>query len=80
MGGFPDLMLMEDVELSLRMKALGGAVYLSPGVTVSGRRWRAGKFIGNIWTVGTLFLRYLLERRLCRTMDEQKYYQKYYRH
>jgi len=80
MGGFPDLMLMEDVELSLRMKALGGAVYLGPGVTVSGRRWQAGKFIGNIWTVGALFCRYLLERRLGAALGRgEGYYRRYYR-
>jgi len=79
MGGFPGLMLMEDVELSLRMKALGGAVYLGSGVTVSGRRWQAGKFSENIWTVGVLFFRYLFERRLGRKADDKGYYRKYYR-
>jgi len=29
-------MLMEDVELSLRLKSVGGIVYLGPGVTVQG--------------------------------------------
>lgn len=79
MGGFPGIMLMEDVELSLRLKALGGAIYLGPGVTVSGRRWQAGKFTRNIWTVGALFFRYLLERRLERKADDKWYYRKYYR-
>jgi GT2 family glycosyltransferase len=44
-GCFPDLMLMEDVELSLRLKSAGEAVYLGPGVTASGRRWQAGSFL-----------------------------------
>jgi rSAM/selenodomain-associated transferase 2 len=79
MGGFPDLMLMEDVELSLRMKALGGAVYLGPGVAVSGRRWQTGNYIGNIWTVVSLFMRYLLERRLGQEVARgERYYRKYY--
>jgi rSAM/selenodomain-associated transferase 2 len=79
MGGFPGLMLMEDVELSLRMKAFGGAVYLGPGVTVSGRRWQAGNFSENIWTVGVLFFRYLLERRIGWKADDKWYHRKYYR-
>jgi rSAM/selenodomain-associated transferase 2 len=78
-GGFPDLMLMEDVELSLRLKPVGGCVCLGPGVTVSGRRWQAGKFTRNIWTVGLLFFRYLLERRLGWKADDKWYYRKYYR-
>ena len=79
MGGFPDLMLMEDVELALRLKAVGGALYLGPGVTVSGRRWRAGNLPRNFRTVVGLFFRYLLERRVGRKIDEERYYRSYYR-
>jgi rSAM/selenodomain-associated transferase 2 len=78
-GGFPGIMLMEDVELSLRLKSVGGALYLGPGVTVSGRRWQTGYFLKNLCTVVGLFLRYLLERRLGRKPDEKWYYRKYYR-
>jgi rSAM/selenodomain-associated transferase 2 len=78
-GGFPDLMLMEDVELSLRLKSVGGAVYLGPGVTVSSRRWLAGSFLVNLRTVIGLFFRYLFERRLGVRLDEERYYCKYYR-
>ncbi len=78
-GGFPDLMLMEDVELSLRLKSCGGAVYLGPGVSVSGRRWQAGRFLENLRTVVGLFFRYLLERRLGVRMDAERYYRAYYR-
>lgn len=79
-GGFPGLMLMEDVELSLRLKRLGRAVYLKRGVTVSGRRWNAGSFLGRLGMVVGLFFRYLLERRLGadRGLDE-RCYRKYYR-
>lgn len=77
-GGFPTIMLMEDVELSLRLKSVGGTVYLGPGVTVSGRRWQTGYFLVNLRTVVGLFLRYLLERRLGRKPDEERYYRKYY--
>jgi rSAM/selenodomain-associated transferase 2 len=79
MGGFPDLLLMEDVELSLRLKTAGGAVYLGPGVTVSARRWHAEHFLANFRTVVGLFFRYLIERRLERKIDEEKYYRSYYR-
>ena len=78
-GGFPGIMLMEDVELSLRLKSVGGALYLGPGVTVSGRRWQTGYFFKNLCTVVGLFFRYLLERRLGRKPDEKWYYRKYYR-
>jgi rSAM/selenodomain-associated transferase 2 len=77
MGGFPELMLMEDVELSLRLKRLGRPVYLKCGVTVSGRRWRDGAFPKNVRMVVGLFFRYLLERRLGQARDEW-YYRKYY--
>jgi rSAM/selenodomain-associated transferase 2 len=78
-GGFPGLMLMEDVELSLRLKSVGGTLYLGRGVTVSGRRWQAGYFLRNLFTVVGLFFRYLLERRLGRKPDEEWYYRKYYK-
>jgi rSAM/selenodomain-associated transferase 2 len=79
MGGFPDLMLMEDVELSLRLKSAGGTLYLAGGVTVSGRRWREGCFLDNLWTVVRLFFGYLLARRLggCQGTNAA-YYRKYY--
>jgi hypothetical protein len=38
-GGFPDLALMEDVELSRRLGALGRPVYLNRPVVVSPRRF-----------------------------------------
>ena len=76
--GFPALMLMEDVELSLRLKRLGRPVYLKRGVTVSGRRWQDGSFLENFRIVVGLFFRYLLERRLGLIRDERGYYQRYY--
>jgi rSAM/selenodomain-associated transferase 2 len=38
-GGFPDIPLMEDVELSRRLKRTGRPLCLSARVTTSGRRW-----------------------------------------
>jgi len=78
-GGFPALMLMEDVELSLRLKPIGRAVYLRRGVTVSGRRWINGSILRNFWKVVSLFVRYLLERRLGANHGlDERCYRKYY--
>ncbi len=38
-GGFPDQLLMEDVEISRRLRALGRPACLRPCVVTSGRRW-----------------------------------------
>lgn len=38
-GGFPDQPLMEDIELSKRLKRLGAPACLRARVTTSGRRW-----------------------------------------
>jgi len=77
-GGVPALMLMEDVELSLRLKRIGRAVYLKRGVTVSNRRWQHGSFRRNFLMVVGLFFRYLLKRRLGLNPDERRDYRKYY--
>ncbi|UCF94854.1 MAG: TIGR04283 family arsenosugar biosynthesis glycosyltransferase [Desulfobacterales bacterium] len=79
MGGYPAMMLMEDVELSLRLKDLGRVLFLSNGVSVSGRRWRGRGFSAKLATVLRLFPRYLIERRLRLTDSVQrKYYEVYY--
>ncbi|HYP02927.1 MAG TPA: TIGR04283 family arsenosugar biosynthesis glycosyltransferase [Cyanobium sp.] len=41
-GGFPDQPLMEDVELSARLRSLAPPVCLKATVATSGRRWQAG--------------------------------------
>jgi len=38
-GGFPDQPLMEDIELSKRLRALARPTCLHQRVTTSGRRW-----------------------------------------
>jgi rSAM/selenodomain-associated transferase 2 len=79
MGGFPDMMLMEDVELSIRLKQTGRVVYLKKGVAASGRRWRNQNFSKNFITVLWLFTRYLVERRFGNLAPgNQKYYIAYY--
>jgi rSAM/selenodomain-associated transferase 2 len=79
-GGFPDLMLMEDVELSLRLKEQGRPVFISNGVRVSSRRWQGRGFSAKIALVLKLVVRFLVERRL----EEgarlgRDYYSSYYR-
>ncbi len=55
------MMLMEDVELSLRLKEVGQLVFLRDGIVVSDRRWNGHRFAGNLLTVFYLFTRYLTE-------------------
>ena len=79
MGGFPELMLMEDVELSLRLKEAGHVLFLRNGVTASGRRWQAGSFSNKFSKVIRLFIRYLTERRMGKVKESgQTYYNDYY--
>jgi len=79
-GGFPSIMLMEDVELCLRLKQMGQMLFISDGVGVSGRRWRDRGFCRNITTVLGLFLGYLLARRWQgKRVQSARFYKRYYR-
>ncbi|MCB2168346.1 MAG: TIGR04283 family arsenosugar biosynthesis glycosyltransferase [Deltaproteobacteria bacterium] len=79
MGGFPDMMLMEDVELSLRLKQFGRPLFIRRGVCVSQRRWVRWGFAKNLWRVLTLFIRYLVERRMNGAAGiRTDYYRRYY--
>ena len=79
MGSFPELMLMEDVELSMRLKEIGRVIYLRNGIEVSGRRWHNRQFATSFFTVLRLFARYLLSRRFHRPdQSARKYYRIYY--
>ncbi len=56
-GGYPDIPLMEDVELSRRLKARGRLAALRVRVTTSARKWeREGplRTIGLMWTLRLL--------------------------
>jgi rSAM/selenodomain-associated transferase 2 len=78
-GGFPMMMLMEDVELSLRLKEVGRIVFLRKGISVSERRWQNSHFSRNLITVFHLFTRYLIGRRFRQGgMLNEKYYKIYY--
>ena len=79
MGGFPNQMLMEDVELSLRLKEKGLLCYISKGIRVSERRWAKIGFFKNFSRVVTLCLSYLVLRRLgLGNVDRKDFYNRYY--
>ncbi len=59
-GGFPDQPLMEDVELSRRLRALGRPACLRARVVTSGRRWETR----GVWR--TIFLMWQLRWRYWR--------------
>ena len=64
MGGFPEVMLMEDVELSMRLKEQGSLCFVPRGVTVSKRRWGNVGFLSNVGRVVCNCVVYLVRRRL----------------
>jgi len=64
-GGFPDQPLMEDVELSRRLRALARPCCLRQRVTTSGRRWEAR----GVWR--TIFLMWRLRWRYWRGESAQ---------
>ena len=57
-GGFPDQPLMEDIELSRRLKRLGSPLCLRALVTTSGRRWEKHGVVRTILTMWRLRLAY----------------------
>lgn len=61
-GGFPELPLMEDVELSLRLRALGPMLYLGGGLVCSGRRWRKVNWFKRCLTIIAMTAIYRLRR------------------
>jgi hypothetical protein len=62
-GGFPELSLMEDVELSMRLRSAGPTLYLGGGLVCSGRRWRKVSWFKCCTTVIALLAIYRLRRR-----------------
>jgi rSAM/selenodomain-associated transferase 2 len=55
-GGFPDIALMEDIELSRRLKRLGRPSCLKPRVKTSGRRWEKHGVMRTVLTMWRLRL------------------------
>lgn len=59
-GGYPEIPLMEDVELSRRMRRAGKTVLLPPRVESSGRRWEAWGPLRTVLFMWRLRVGYLL--------------------
>jgi len=77
--GFPPLRLMEDIELSLRLKAGGSVLFVPNGVVNSPRRWHNRGYGRNSLKVVALTALYLIRRRLgLRRGDGSGYYRAYY--
>lgn len=53
-GGFPEQPLMEDIEISKRLKALTRPICISHKVQTSGRRWETRGIWRTIWLMWTL--------------------------
>jgi rSAM/selenodomain-associated transferase 2 len=69
LGGFPDQALMEDVELSSRLKQRGPPLCLRPQVVTSGRRWDArgvARTILLMWWIRLLYVFGVAPDRLAR--------------
>jgi len=58
LGGFADLALMEDIDLSRRLRAVGWPACLRPPVHTSGRRWQTHGVWRTIWLMWRLRWRY----------------------
>ena len=79
MGGYPDQILMEDAELSMRMKENALTLFVPRGVVVSERRWLTMGFWNNFMRVITFCLTYLVQRRLvCGDSRRENFYKRYY--
>jgi GT2 family glycosyltransferase len=57
-GGFADLALMEDVDLSRRLRARGAPACLHAHAVTSGRRWESRGVWRTIWLMWRLRWRY----------------------
>jgi hypothetical protein len=75
-GALPDIPLMEDVELGLRLHRLGRVCFLWGEARVSPRRWQRGAARRVLLVIG-LMSEYLL-RRLFGRPDTSEMYRRYY--
>ncbi|WP_417329369.1 TIGR04283 family arsenosugar biosynthesis glycosyltransferase [Halomonas cupida] len=57
-GGFPEQPLMEDIEMSRRLKRLSAPICLKARVTTDGRRWEHEGVFATIWLMWRLRWRY----------------------
>jgi rSAM/selenodomain-associated transferase 2 len=69
LGGYPDIALMEDIELTKRLKRLGRLACLDLRVTTSSRKWERDGILRTIllmWTLRVLYFCGVSPTRLCR--------------
>lgn len=77
--GFPEFRLMEDVELSLRLKAQGALLFIPRGVSSSPRRWDRIGYARNFLTVSLLTCIFLFLRGFNVIRDNGEwFYRRYY--
>ncbi|MBK8173735.1 MAG: glycosyltransferase [Rhodospirillales bacterium] len=69
-GGFPEVPLMEDVELALRLRRAGPLVHLGRNGIASSRRWECSPPLARIGVVLHFTARYLLSRRRARLAED----------
>ncbi|WP_428559434.1 MAG: glycosyltransferase [Solidesulfovibrio sp. DCME] len=78
-GGMPEMALMEDVELALRLRQAGETALCGGGLTVSPRRWEGRGFAAQVGGVLRLFCAYLAGRRLgLADATGRRYFLRYY--
>jgi rSAM/selenodomain-associated transferase 2 len=76
---FPAIKLMEDIELSLRMKEAGPLLFIPRGVISSSRMWQRAGYGSNFRKVIYLTALYLIKRRFGRLSgDCDDFYRQYY--
>ena len=76
-GGFPEIPLMEDVESSLRLRAVGPCRFLDCPASCSARNWQSGMFLKRLCTV----LKFMVWYRIARILKKEittKLHQEYY--
>ncbi|MHB1013550.1 MAG: TIGR04283 family arsenosugar biosynthesis glycosyltransferase [Desulfobacteria bacterium] len=69
LGGYPEIPLMEDVELSRRMRRAGNTVLLPLRVETSGRRWEAWGPLRTVLFMWRLRIGHLLGRTPSRSAE-----------
>ena len=77
-GDFPAFPLMEDVEISLRMKAVGKICLLPSGGEISDRRWNKAGYFKNMFKVISLFHEYLFIHSWSKHVPVIDFYNRYY--
>lgn len=76
---FPQFKLMEDIELSMRMKSNGKTLFIPAGVISSSRMWKKSGYFKNFTKVIYLSTLFLIKRRFgILSADCNEFYRAYY--